>query len=62
MESAWKVYCFKTVLFGSNSSPFVLNSTLHHHLENFKTPFAKNVENIYVHNFQIKSRKPINHD
>ena len=50
-ESKFQVYRFKTVLFGSTSSPFMLNATLHHHLANYNTPVAENMkENIYVDN------------
>ena len=50
-ESDFQVYRFKTVLFGSTSSPFMLNATLHHHLDNYITPVAEDMkENIYVDN------------
>ena len=50
-ESKFQVYRFKTVLFGSTSSPFMLNATLHHHLANYNTPVAEDMkENIYVDN------------
>lgn len=50
-ESEFQVYRFKTVLFGSTSSPFMLNATLHHHLANYNTPVAEDMkENIYVDN------------
>ena len=48
-ESEFQVFRYKTVLFGSTSSPFMLNATLHHHLENFSTPVAKDIrDNMYV--------------
>ena len=50
LESEFQVYCFKTVLFGSTSSPFMLDATLHHHLANYNTPVAEDMEeNIYVY-------------
>ena len=50
-EGKFQVYRFKTVLFGSTSSPFMLNATLHHHLANYNTPAAEDMkENIYVDN------------
>ena len=50
-ESEFQVYRFKTVLFGSTSSPFMLNATLHHHLTNYNTTVAEDMkENIYVDN------------
>ena len=39
-ESKVHVYRFKTVLFGSASSPFMLNATLHRHLESYASPVA----------------------
>ena len=48
-ESAFQIYRFKVVLFGSTSSPFMLNATLHSHLENYTSPIAKNIKNdLYV--------------
>ena len=50
-ESSFQVFCFKTVLFGSTSSPFMLNATLHHHLDNYSTLVAKDIrDNMYVDN------------
>ena len=50
-ESEFQVFRFKTVLFGSTSSPFMLNATLHHHLDNHSTPVAKDIrDNMYVDN------------
>ena len=51
LESKFQVYCFKIVLFGSTSSPFMLNANLHHHLANYNTPVAEDMkENVYVDN------------
>jgi len=51
LESEFQVYHFKTVLLGSTSSPFMLNTSLHHHLTNCNTPAAEDMkENIYVDN------------
>ena len=50
-ESMFQVFRFKTVLFGSASSPFMLNATLHHHLNHYNTPVAEDMkENLYVDN------------
>ena len=50
-ESDLKVYCFKTVLFGSTSSPFMLHATLYCHLNSHNTPVADDMKkNIYVDN------------
>ena len=50
-ESEFQVFRFKTVLFGSTSSPFMLHATLHHHLENYTSPVAKDMKNnMYVDN------------
>lgn len=50
-ESKFQIYRYKTVLFGSTSSPFMLHATLHHHLDNYNTPVAEDMkENIYVDN------------
>ena len=35
-----KVYEFKMMLFGSTSSPFMLNTTLHYYLGSYNTPVA----------------------
>jgi len=46
-ESESQVYLFKTVLFSSTSSPFMFNTSLHHHLTNYNTPVAEDMkENI----------------
>lgn len=51
-ESAFKVYRFMVVLFGSTSSPFMLRATLHSHLDHYKSPVAKDIKNdLYVDNF-----------
>ena len=42
-EGEFQVFRFKTVLFGSASSPFMLNATLHHQTEDMK-------RNLYVDN------------
>ena len=50
-ESPFTTYRFKVVLFGSTSSPFMLNATLQHHLENFNTPVTEDMQkNFYVDN------------
>ena len=50
-ESEFQVYRFKTVLFDSASSPFMLNATLHHHLNQYNTPVDEDMkENLYVDN------------
>ena len=50
-ESELQVYCFKTVLFGSTSSPFMLHATLCHHLNSYDTPVADDMKkNLYVDN------------
>lgn len=47
----FQVFRFKTVLFGSASSLFMLNATLHHHLNNYNTLVAEDMkENLYVDN------------
>ena len=44
-------YRFKTVLFGSTSSPFMLNATLYYHLNSYDTPTAHDMkQNLYVDN------------
>lgn len=44
-------YRFKTVLFGSTSSPFILSATLHYHLNSYNTPIAHDMkQNLYVDN------------
>lgn len=42
-ESKFEVYRLKTVLFGSTSSPFMLNATSHCHLRNHSSPIAKDI-------------------
>ena len=50
-EGKFQVFCFKTVLFGSANSLFMLNATLHHHLNHYNTPVAEDMkENLYVDN------------
>ena len=50
-ESEFQVLRFKTVLFGSASSPFMLNATLHHHLEHYTSPVAEDMkDNMYADN------------
>ena len=50
-ESKFEVYRFKTVLFGSTSSPFMLNATSHCHLRNHSSPIAKDIkDNVQVDN------------
>ena len=47
----FQVFRFKTVLFGSASSPFMLNATLHHHLNHYNIPVAEDMkENLCVDN------------
>ena len=43
-ESDVMVYRFRAVLFGSVSSPFMLNAALHYHLRKFSTPKAADIE------------------
>ena len=50
-ESKFQVYRFKTVLFGSTSSLFMLNATSHCHLRNHSSPIAKDIkDNVQVDN------------
>ncbi|XP_065917547.1 uncharacterized protein [Dysidea avara] len=50
-ESDLEIYRFKTVLFGSTSSPFMLMATLHHHLNSWDSPVAQDMkQNLYVDN------------
>ena len=50
-ESELQVYRFKTVLFGSTSSPFMLHATLCHHLNSYDTLVADDMKkNLYVDN------------
>ena len=47
--SEFLVYCFRRVLFGAVSSPFMLFATLHHHLQLHDTPLSRNIQaNLYV--------------
>ena len=43
-EGKFQVFRLKTVLFGSASSPFMLNATLHYHLNNYNTPVAEDMK------------------
>ena len=43
-HSEFAVYRFRRVLFGAVSSPFMLFSTLHHHLQQHNTPLACNIQ------------------
>jgi len=48
-ESEFDVYHFKAVLFGSASSPFMLNATLHLHLSKQNSETANDmIQNLYV--------------
>ena len=50
-ESVFNTFRFKTVLFGSTSSPFLLNATLRCHLQNYDQAVAHDIKNnIYVDN------------
>ncbi|XP_070576393.1 uncharacterized protein [Ptychodera flava] len=51
-ESPFKTYCFKVILFGAVSSPFILNAVVKTHLESReRTPTSTDLENnIYVDN------------
>lgn len=49
-ESLFSTYRFKVVLFGSASSPFMLNATLHHHLDKYSTAETDDMKNLYVDN------------
>ena len=50
-ESDFRVYRFKVVLFGSVSSPFILNAVIKTHLESQTSEVAENLKNnIYVDN------------
>ena len=50
-ESSFQTYRFKSILFGSTSSPFMLNTTLRCHLNKFKSPVADDMmRNLYVDN------------
>lgn len=50
-ESTFQVYRFKSILFGSTSSPFILHATPHHHLESYTSPLATDMkDNMYVDN------------
>ena len=50
-ESEFNIYRFKTVLFGSVSSPFMLYAALHFHLQKHSSAIAKDIaNNLYVDN------------
>ena len=50
-ESDLIVYRFRAVLFGSVSSPFMLNAALHYHLQKHPSPVTTDIEdNLYVDN------------
>ena len=50
-ESPFVSYRFKVVLFGSVSSPFMLNATLHLHLKSFDSSVSHDMKkNLYVDN------------
>ena len=50
-ESDFIVYRFKSILFGSASSPFILNAVIKTHLETSTSPVAQDLQqNIYVDN------------
>ena len=50
-ESDFDIYCFKVVLFGSASSPFMLGATLHLHLSKYNSQIAHDMQqNLYVDN------------
>ena len=50
-ESSFQTYHFKSVLFGSTSSPFMLNATLRCHLNKFKSLVIDDMmRNLYVDN------------
>ncbi|XP_048582690.1 uncharacterized protein LOC116603367 [Nematostella vectensis] len=50
-ESEFQTYRFKSVRFGSASSPFMLNAVLQTHLDNHKTPVTQDMrDNLYVDN------------
>ena len=50
-DGKFNTFRFKSVLFGSTSSPFMLNATLRCHLKNYDRPVAQDIkDNIYVDN------------
>jgi len=50
-NSDFNTYRFKAVLFGSVSSPFMLNAALHFHLRKYSSPVVADIENnLYVDN------------
>ena len=50
-ESEFNIYCFKTVLLGSVSSPFMLHAALYYHLQKNSSSVATDiVNNLYVGN------------
>ena len=45
------VYCFRTLLFGAVSSPFILYAILYHHLKQYNTPLSHDIQqNMYGDN------------
>lgn len=53
-SSVLKTYRFRSVLFGSTASPFLLNATIKHHLKSKTDNCARDIEdNIYVDNLYI---------
>lgn len=44
-ESKFHIYCFKVVLFGSVSSPFMLHAALHHHLTKNPSAVSDDMQN-----------------
>ena len=54
--SPLKIYRFKSVLFGSTASPFLLNATLKHHLESENNYISKEIlDNVYIDNLYLTS-------
>ena len=50
-ESEFDIYRFKTVLFGSVSSPFMLHAALYYHLQKYSSSVANDIaNNLYVDN------------
>ena len=59
VEDPLKEYCglvtyrFKSVLIGATASPFLLNATIKHHLQNSVSPYATQMaKGLYVDNIQ----------
>ena len=49
----FEVFRFRSVLFGSTASPFLLQATLTKHLSESENPLGENIlEQFYVDNFQ----------